>query len=259
MRITRTLIHRFVAVLSSAAIALIAQDTSHLAVARQLSRGDVSQGTTADSDVFDEAPDQSDSRALESRRSKNTRYNTGRLDLTSSSAEGDRFFEHLWPRTELIPASESATIVTGTVVKFQPYLSADRSRIYTEISIRVDSILKRSEANPSSAVPTLLVVDRLGGALRLRTGRIVRDEVQIDGLGGTCLEKRYLFFAGAANNGRDLSLIRSYELARSEVFTNDSRPRRLISAAPGVPKEWTLEETFLLAVREAIGKRTGRR
>jgi hypothetical protein len=73
------------------------------------------------------------------------------------------------------------------------------------------------------------------------------------------LEKRYLFFAGAANNGRDLSLIRSYELTGAEVFTNDSRPRRLISAAPGVPKEWAVEETFLAAVREAIRKRVGKR
>jgi hypothetical protein len=259
MKITMTLTHKFVVVLSSAAIALIAQGASHLAVAGQPSRGHVSQGTTTDSDVFDEAPDPSDSRALESRRSKNTRYNTGRLDLTSPNAENDRFFEQVWPRTELIPALQSATVATGTVVKLQPYLSADRSRIYTEISIRLDNTLKPSKTNLSSAVATLLIIDRLGGALRLRSGRIVRDEVQIDGLGGICLGKRYLFFAAAVHNGRDLTLIRSYELTGGEVFTNDSRPRRLISATPSVPKEWALEETFLAAVREVISKRTSRR
>ena len=254
MKITMTLTHKFVVVLSSAAIALTAQGTSHLAVAGQMSRGDVSQGTITDSDVFDEAHDPPDSRALESRRAKNTRYNTGRFDLTNPNAENDRFFEQHWPRTELLPALQSTIVVTGTVVKLQPYLSADRSRIYTEISLILDNILKPSKTNPSSAVATLLVIDRLGGALRLRSGRIVRDEVQIDGLGGTCLGKRYLVFAEAINNGRDLSLIRSYELTGGEVFTNDSRPRRLISATPSVPKEWALEETFLAAVREVISK-----
>jgi hypothetical protein len=121
------------------------------------------------------------------------------------------------------------------VIKVQPYLSADRSRIYTEITIRVDEVLKQDRASRISVNKTL-VIDRLGGVLRLRTGQVVRDDVQIDNLGVTQLGKRYVLFAHNANNGSDVSLMNSCELIDGEVFTNDSRPRRLISTLPGVPE-----------------------
>ena len=195
----------------------------------------------------------SDAKEREARRAKNVRYNIGGRDLTTLNPDVESFIEQVWPRGELVPASESAVVVTGTVVRVQPYLSGDRSRIYTEITVQVEEVLKRDRNGLPSGAKTV-VIDRLGGALKLKTGRIVRDDVQIDGLGKPNLGKRYVFFARRANDGSDISLIKSYELADGKVFTNDSRPSKLISALPGVPKSWASEATFVEAVRQEVRK-----
>ena len=135
------------------------------------------------------------------------------------------------------------------MTKVQPYLSSDRSRIYTEITIAVDELLKQDQDKRVTATKTV-VIDRLGGALKLKTGRIVRDEIQIDNLGNLQLGRRYLVFARAINYGNDTGLIKSYELVNGKVFTNDSRPSQLLSTLAGVPSTWADEAAFLKAVRE---------
>ena len=240
------------AVVSCTALAVAEQVRGHTAAVSRLSQGGASQTKPAyDSDVAEEEPEPSDSQEREARRAKDVRYNTGRRDLTTRDPEVERFVEQVWPRRELIPATESAVVATGKVVKVQPYLSSDRSRIYTEITVEVDNLLKRDRDNRLSAVHTV-VIDRLGGALKLKTGRVVRDDIQIDNLGKTNLGKRYVFFARRVNDGSDISLIDSYELRDGKVFTNDSRPSRLISTMPGVPKAWEAEATFLDAVRKEV-------
>lgn len=245
------------AVVSCTALAVAEQVRGHAAAVSRLSQGGASQTKSAyDSDVAEEEPEPSDSQEREARRAKNVRYNTGRRDLTTRDPEVEGFVEQVWPRREFIPALESAVVATGKVVKVQPYLSADRSRIYTEITVEVDDLLKRDRGNRLSAAHTV-VIDRLGGALKLKTGRVVRDDIQIDNLGRTQPGKRYMFFAKSVNDGSDISLIDSYELRDGKVFTNDSRPSRLISTLPGVPQAWADEAAFLKAVRQVTASTVG--
>ena len=245
------------AIVSCTALAFCEQVHQHGAAVLRLSQSGASQSKAEnDNDVVEEAPEPSDSQELEARRAKSIRYNTGRRDLTTRDPEVEGFVEQVWPRRELIPATGSAVVATGKVVKVQPYLSSDRSRIYTEITVEVDDLLKRDRNNRLSAVHTV-VIDRLGGALKLKTGRVVRDDIQIDNLGKTNIGKRYVFFARRVNDGSDISLIESYELRGGKVFTNDSRPIRLISTMPGVPRAWEAEATFLDAVRQEVRKEVG--
>ena len=210
-----------------------------------------------ESDIVPEEPESPNPQEREARRAKNTRYNAGGPDLTvERPPDSEIFVEQVWPAVDFIPASESAVVATGKVVKVQPYLSSDRSRIYTEITVEVDDLLKRDRDNRLSAVHTV-VIDRLGGALKLKTGRVVRDDIQIDNLGKTNLGKRYMFFARRVNGGSDISLIDSYELRDGKVFTNDSRPSRLISTLSGVPKVWEAEAAFVEAVRQEVRKEVG--
>jgi hypothetical protein len=214
-----------------------------------------------DSDIVGEESPSPNPNEREARRAKNTRYNTGGIDLTvERSEDSEVFFEQVWPAVDFIPAAESALVVIGRVTKVQPYLSSDRSRIYTEITIAVDDVLKQDHDKRVTANKTVLI-DRLGGALKLKTGRIVRDEIQIDNLGNLKLSRRYVVFARAINKGNDISLIKSYELVDGKVFTNDSRPGRLLSTLAGVPLTWADEEAFLKAVREVTvsNARNGKR
>ena len=203
-----------------------------------------------DSDIIAEESESSHPKEREARRAKNTRYNTGGADLTVERMQGSEiFFEQVWPAVDFIPAAESALVVIGRVIKVQPYLASDRSRIYTEITIAVDDLLKRDQDNRVAANKTV-VIDRLGGALKLKTGRVVRDDTWIDNLGSPQLGQRYVVFARAINDAKDISLIKSYELIDGKVFTNDSRPSRLISILAGVPLAWEDEAAFLKAVRD---------
>ena len=202
-------------------------------------------------DVVAEEAESSNPKEREARRAKNRRYNAGGTDLTVELPKNSEiFFEHIWPAVDFIPAGESAVVVVGRVIKVQPYLSSDRSRIYTEITVAVDDLLKRDQDNRIAANKTV-VIDRLGGTLELKTGKKVRDGIQIDNLGNLHLSKRYVIFAQAINDENDLSLIKSYELVDGKVFTNDSRPSRLISTLRSVPVTWGDEAAFVKAVREA--------
>jgi hypothetical protein len=188
------------------------------------------------------------------RLAKNTRYNSHNgYDLTKQT--GDSFIEQVWPRSlPVIPVRESAVTVIGKVVRMQPYLSADHSRIYTELTIQPEEIVKSDVCQV--AAPTL-VIDRIGGAFKTRSGQIVRDDIMIDGLGRTHVGGRYVLFAKRTRRGNDIMLVRGYELRDGRVFklNDDGSPgTRLISSTPGVADTPSEEGSFLQAVRERAGK-----
>ena len=204
-------------------------------------------------DVVQEEQESSDPKERELRRAKNIRYNTGGSDLTIRKPNTEHFVEHIWPRgLPLIPSSESAVVVRGTVVTMQPYLSQDRSRLYTEIGVRVEEVLK---SDVDLSVGDTLIVDRLGGALNLKSSQLVRDDISIEGLGKTRSGGRYVLFAQRVNEGNDITLIKGYELRDGRVFrlTQDGSPGNvLLSSKPGVPDDFSEGRAFLEAARQAV-------
>jgi hypothetical protein len=73
-----------------------------------------------------------------------------------------------------LPVNWSNTIVVGTVNRIQPYLSEDKRNIYTEYTISVTEVLKDAKRLSLNAASTI-ALDRLGGAIRLNSGRVLRD------------------------------------------------------------------------------------
>lgn len=215
----------------------------------QLSQSGVCQNEAGPSEEEAESPN---AKERESRRAKNIRYNAGGSDLTARNPNAEYFVEYVLPRgLPLIPSSESAVIVTGTVIRMQPYLSEDHSRIYTEITIKVEDVLK-GNASKLLLPEHTLIMEQLGGALKLKSGRIVRDDIIVEGLGKPCIGKRYVLFAQRVNKGNDLRLIRGYELRNGKVFTLDVRVNKPISTYANVPETFSDEATFLDAVRQEI-------
>jgi hypothetical protein len=231
-----------------------AQRDPHGAAGMQFFNNGFSQNREqSQSDVIEEEPESPDPKQHALRKAKNIRYNAGGSDLTIRKPNTEHFMEHIWPRgLPLIPSSESAVVVNGTVARMQPYLSEDRSRIYTEITVRVEEVLK-SDGNLS--VGDTLIVDRLGGALKLKSGQVVRDDIAIAWLGKTRVAGRYVLFAQRINEGKDLGLIKGYELRDGKVFrlTEDgSFSNVLVSNKPGVPDDFSDERDFLEAVRQKV-------
>ena len=63
-----------------------------------------------------------------------------------------------------------------------------------------------------------MIIDQEGGIIRLPSGRPVRDQVKVEFLGRTYAGGRYVLFAKRIHNGKDLSLVRAYELRDGRVF-----------------------------------------
>jgi len=79
-----------------------------------------------------------------------------------------------------LPVNWSNTIVVGSVKRIQPYLSEDKRNIYTEYTISVTEVLKDAKGLSLNAASTISL-DRMGGAIRLNSGRVLRDVVHGNG------------------------------------------------------------------------------
>jgi hypothetical protein len=200
----------------------------------------------------------------EARLAKNIRYNGGSCDITALTPGHSCFSDQVLPRAlPLIPMKESAIVLAGQVSKIGFYLSEDRTHIYTEISLRIEEVFKNPQ-NSTTASSQTVIIDQIGGSIRMPSGQIVQDGTRIDFLGRTRVGGRYILFANTIHEGKDLTLIRGYELRDGHVFklTENGNPGDvLVSSTPGdadIPSE---EKPFLQAVRKVAtqSKETHRR
>jgi hypothetical protein len=205
-------------------------------------------------DAMDEESVSQDPKEREARLTKNMRYNGGGCDITALTPGHSCFFDQVWPRAlPLIPLKQSTIAFAGQISKMQPYLSEDRTHIYTEITIRIEEVFKNP---PNSKIPSgqTVVINQIGGTIRMTSGQVVHDGTRIDFLGKTHLGGRYVLFAKGIHGGKDLTLIRGYELRDGQVFKlreNGSPGPTLVSTIPGAANTLSLEKAFLQAVRKA--------
>jgi len=194
------------------------------------------------SDVTDEASLPREPNEREARLAKNMRYNGGSCHLTAGE---DCFFDIIEPwYLPLIPLKRSTIAFVGEASTIQSYLSEDGTSIYTETTFRVEELFK-SPANFVLSSDRTVVVDRPGGAIKMRCGRIVRDDTRDGFLGRPRVGMRYVFFADSIHEGKDFSMLRGYELRDGKVFRlteNGSQSNALVSNL------WQ-EKEFLKAVR----------
>lgn len=106
--------------------------------------------------------------------------------------------------------AESDAVVIGTITNTQPYLSENKTSIYSEFTVFVEEVFK-SVGQAAIKPGESLIVDQPGGALRLANGRVLRFQVAALGrLPHAC--KRYVLFLQRTNGEQDLSIIKGYEL-----------------------------------------------
>jgi hypothetical protein len=205
--------------------------------------------------AINERPLPDDSRAREARLSKNKRYGGGKCDLT---VERDQrcFFIEQWPATlPAIPLDESDLVVVGQVTDTAAYLSSDRTHVYTEVEVRLEEVLKTS-ADSGTVAGGSVVLDRIGGSIKLRTGQIVSDDSRIASLGMPRTGSRCVFFARKIHKNKDLSLIRVYELRDGRVLTisEDGGARQYSPINPvSSASDLERESAFLAKLRNQLG------
>jgi hypothetical protein len=205
-------------------------------------------------------PESSDSAARELRQTKSTRYNGGRCDITATTEDHECFFEQYEPAAlPVIPLDQSTIVCIGQVTKAQPYLSADRTHIYTEITVRSEELLKHPGDFRLSSDRTL-IADQLSGGMKLSSGRVVSDNTRAGFMGKPRIGGRYVLFLRQVHEGMDLEILKAYELRDGKVFklTEDgSTGKVMLSKTPNKPDAFSEEQTFVEAVKRALGNPTG--
>ena len=239
----------------SSCVVAPAQTTSPSVVGEQ--DGTLSAGTpNSTENISDEEVLPQDPNEREARLGRNRYFNGGHYDLTSGE---DRFIEHYAPRMlPAIPLKESGIVFVGSVLKVQPYLSEDRTHVYTEMTFRVEDLFKCPPTFTRPADGTL-VIDRIGGTMRLRSGQVVRDYTDLDIGGNPYIGGRYVVFAKERPKHGALDIVRAYELRDGKVFrlAEDGKPGKVLLSTKANRTDDPLsnEQTFLHAIVASDPKR----
>jgi hypothetical protein len=161
------------------------------------------------------------------------------------------------PKTEpAIPVAESDTVVMGKVVSAQAYLSNDRTKVYSEFTVRVADVLNNG-SNGSLYSGAQITAQRPGGRVRFPSGKILLLGAPY-GENMPRIGKRYVLFLKYNDDGQDYSIITAYELRSGLVFPLDGSPegdgksRQFAEYEEYAGKD---ELTFINDVRAAIQKR----
>ncbi len=148
-----------------------------------------------------------------------------------------------------LPVETSDYVATGSVVTNQPYLSSDKTKVYTELLFKPDTVLKNvHDASPGNTPVTIL---QEGGSMRLPSGRIV-SSAQIGGANPVRLSTRYLLFLKYSSLTRAYTVARVWDLTgkQPQQLDYDGHPIPQGSTATGV--EASSEDDLISSVREKI-------
>jgi hypothetical protein len=212
------------------------------------------QQQSASNDAIDEAPQPSNEEERVQREAKNRRYNLGGRDLTAMDPGTSTGVISCGPAMPLLPTENTAIIMLGTVVSLQPYLSQDKSFIYTEYAVHVEKYLKK-DTDTLPAVGERLIVDRTGGVLRLRNGHIIRYDSSGTGMARPLrVGERLVLFLNRIHNGASLMLGQGFLLRDGKAYTigESEEDMTLFGEIEGVEKKFSQEGEFLKAVQRAI-------
>lgn len=141
------------------------------------------------------------------------------------SEQSDKIFSAVdWERDlTALPFEQSSAVVIGTVIRAGAHLSPDKTAIYSEFQINLDTVVKNDPVN-EVRVGSPLIVERNGGRARFPSGKIVVSWVRNQNMPET--GKRYVLFLTHSFQSRDdapkdFHVLTGYELRNGLVSPLD--------------------------------------
>jgi len=152
-------------------------------------------------------------------------------------------------RLPALPVQRSAAVIIGTVCGAAAYLTPDKTGVYSEFAVKVDSILKEDPKKQLTGGDTISV-ERNGGRVRMPSGKIAVSWTNHQDM--PKVGSRYVFFLThdfevAGDTYDDFYLLTGYELKDGKVFPLDKSPRQSVLDYKG-----TAESSFLTDLVEAL-------
>lgn len=141
-----------------------------------------------------------------------------------------------------LPVKQSSVILVGRVIDAEAFLSTDKTSIYSEFKVEVETAFKNTASQPLYHI----VVDRLGGAVRFPSGRIQRFNF-FRGQRMPQIGRRYILFLNHQMSGQDPSILTGYELSEGQILALDNLPPY------SNYNQWS-ESKFLKLLEETIEK-----
>ena len=170
-------------------------------------------------------------------------------DLTKaqSDSSGSGVFSD-YSQPEALPVQSSSVIASGTIVAQQPYLSEDRTQVYSELAFAPDVTLKNS--TPEATTGKLLTILNLGGALKLSNGRVVKS---VDGSGSNPvnLNRRYLLFLQYLPQAKAFSVVKAWDLsgAKPQELDQNGEANALVTSDSN---NTTTEDSLLALIKSRV-------
>lgn len=124
------------------------------------------------------------------------------------------------PPSPLFPVDDSTLIVVGEVIKASAFFSNDKRGVYTEFTIRVDDVLKRSDTGKRN--PTKIMADRAGGVVIYPGGQRVL--YQDSDIGLPRLASKYLFFLKKDDESPNYAILTSYDITGARPVQVENIP-----------------------------------
>jgi hypothetical protein len=117
-----------------------------------------------------------------------------------------------------LPIAQSSLIISGGVVNSQAYLSNDKRGVYTELTIRVNEVIKNN-ASAQVAQGDTVIAEREGGIVRYSNGHKRLYHLAEEGMPAT--GRKYLLFLRTVEGEQDYYVLTGYELSPTRVIPVD--------------------------------------
>ena len=179
-----------------------------------------------------DAPEAADPEKRAKRRDKGKRYNRPKMAKfdASNPVIGGASNDWEWGLESTLPVKQSSAVIVGTVSDARAFLSEDKTNIYSEYSVKVETVIKNFDQEPVKAGDTL-VAERQGGRVTLRSGAV--SGYFISGQNPPQVGRRYVLFLGynksdagslslASRPDMSHHLLTGYELRGGSVVALDN-------------------------------------
>lgn len=138
------------------------------------------------------------------------------IDELPGNVEPLPMSSHMWAGLPALPVAQSDAVVLGEVTDRRASLTEDRTGVFSEFSVRLDTVFKDAQGLP---VPGGMVeVSRPGGAVRFASGKVQR--YTFSKLGYPKQGGQYVLFLKRDEEG-DFSILTGYELRNDKVLPLD--------------------------------------
>ena len=203
---------------------------------------------------FDE-PAPTESQARDARKIKNKKFNSDAKAISESSTQIFTVMD--WDvGLPALPIDRSSAVVIGRVIEAKAYLSEDKTAIYSEFKVQIDSVLKNDDRCPLHPENSL-IVGREGGRVRLPSGKVVVSWINHQNM--PTVGGQYVLFLThelprGGDGGNDFYIVTAYELANGIVVPMDDVP----SGHPIAAIKGKSESSFLNDLLSVLGSSKSR-